>query len=336
MRPSESNEELNRREISERRTVLESRPVALIVHLTERCNINCPMCIVKKRRWEISDKTLGEIKDLLPYLRHACWTGGETFLYPRFRELLEAAHRQEGLSQSIYTNGLLLDRDWMELLIRGDMTLIFSVDGTEPGVYEAIRRGARFEDLCRSLDLARRYQGRTAFRLDLKLSVAVMRTNHRRLGGFVEFARSRGIGELEFGPYIGDDREENIFKFRDEAAVSAVVESLRALAAEAAACGIKLFNRLPYNYSVCDKDKTLNSGPDLFCTFPWTWLHILPGGKVIPHGHCKQVVGDVSRGSILEIWNGPGMQSYRRKLADGSFDDWCRSDRHWMDLVMET
>lgn len=333
MRQSDSNEELNRRETAERKTVLESRPVALIVHLTERCNINCPMCVVKKRRWEISEKTFGEIKDLLPFLKHACWTGGETFLYPRFRELLEAAHRQEGLSQSIYTNGLLLDRGWMELLVRGDMTLIFSVDGTEKKIYEAIRRGGRFEDLCRSLDLARQYQGRTSSRLAMKLSVAVMRTNHRHLAGFVEFARGRGIQELEFGPYIGDDRDENIFKFRDEAAVAAVIADMSALEAQAAVCGIKFYNRLPYNYAVCDKDKTLNFGSGLFCTFPWTWMHILPGGKVIPHGHCKKVAGDVGRESLLEIWNGPGMREYRRKLAEGTFADWCRSDIHWMDLV---
>ena len=77
-----------------------------------------------------------------------------------------------------------------------------------------------------------RYQGRSPFRLDLKLSVAVMRTNHRQLDGFVEFARAHGIRELE-------------------------------------------------------------------------------------------------------IWNGSGMQTYRRKIAEGVFDDWCGADTHWMDLVQQ-
>ncbi|HBL17410.1 MAG TPA: hypothetical protein DD417_11875 [Elusimicrobia bacterium] len=34
-------------------------------------------------------------------------------------------------------------------LVKGDMLLVFSVDGTETAVYEAIRRGARFADLLR-------------------------------------------------------------------------------------------------------------------------------------------------------------------------------------------
>jgi len=37
-------------------------------------------------------------------------------------------------------------------LVKGDMLLVFSVDGTETAVYEAIRRGARFADLLRRLD----------------------------------------------------------------------------------------------------------------------------------------------------------------------------------------
>ena len=176
---SESNNILNQKEISEGKIILKSKPVGLIVHLTRQCILKCPMCTVKDKPWEISEKTLEEIILLLPYLSHTCWLGGEVFLYPHFLRLLHETNKYN-ICQSIYTNGLLLNHFWMKELINGDKIIILSIDSIDKQVYEKIRKGADFEELLGKLDLINEYKSESKFMLRTDMSVVIMRSNYRQ------------------------------------------------------------------------------------------------------------------------------------------------------------
>ncbi|MFC2091514.1 SPASM domain-containing protein, partial [Elusimicrobiota bacterium] len=103
---------------------------------------------------------------------------------------------------------------------------------------------------------------------------------------------------------------------------------------EAREYGIKLFNRLPLSDDmVCDKDTSEHFTKELFCTLPWEYMYILSGGAVIPHGHCKKVIGNVETESVMDIWNSPDMQTYRKKLLQNDYHEWCGEKTHWMYLM---
>lgn len=66
---------------------------------------------------------------------------------------------------------------------------------------------------------------------------------------------------------------------------------------------------------------------DTFCVMPFVHLHIAQDGAVLP---CCQAptsealsFGNINRQSIAEIWNGPGLQQFRRKMRAGDRDERC-------------
>ena len=74
------NKQLNEKELLERKTVLQSKPVRLGVVLTTKCNIDCIMCPDKGIKWELPDSLHDQITGMYPYLEEIYWRGGEVFL----------------------------------------------------------------------------------------------------------------------------------------------------------------------------------------------------------------------------------------------------------------
>ena len=307
MNTNEKNHILNSEEIRQKKLILESRPITLDTTLTTRCNLKCSMCGVVKKHWDLPDKAFDEIKQIIPYLSFTTWQGGEAFLYPRFKELLSEAHKYN-ITQTIYTNALLLDDEWMKELINGPKTFFVSMDSVSEKLYSNIRKGGKFPDLIKKFDLINKYKGISNYKLDTYMNVVIMRSNYEEIKRFIPFAAEHGVCKVEFSPVEGNIKNENIFRFPDNDILRYLEEIRPELQAQAEEYDIRLFNRLPYKDMLCDKDISENTSEELFCTLPWTFLFILAGGKVVPHGSCKKIVGDINKQSIMEIWNGLEMQ----------------------------
>jgi radical SAM protein with 4Fe4S-binding SPASM domain len=59
------------------------------------------------------------------------------------------------------------------------------------------------------------------------------------------------------------------------------------------------------------------------CTLPFIALPILVDGRVVACCHDwgpADVVGDLSRESLADVWNGPGMNRVRQLIVDRQFD----------------
>jgi MoaA/NifB/PqqE/SkfB family radical SAM enzyme len=151
------NKMLNELEISQKNIILESKPMYLGVTLSSKCNLRCIMCRVAENTWDVSQNIITEIIRLFPFLKRISWQGGEVFLLDYFGELFEKAAFYPNLKQTIVTNGLLIDKKWAEKLARCNADIIFSIDGVTKKTYEHIRRGARFEDLIRSIETLNAY-----------------------------------------------------------------------------------------------------------------------------------------------------------------------------------
>lgn len=331
--PNVRNRRLAEAERDLGKLVLKSKPVSLDVNLTTRCNLACRMCDVITKPWQIDPKTFEEIKALIPTLSHTTWQGGEVFVYPRFKELLDETHQHDNIVQSIYTNGLLLDDAWMQELIKGPKNMIFSIDGTTPEVYERIRVRSDFSRLMRKIELFRKYREKSRFPMTSMMNVVIMRSNFRRMDRFIPFAKSLGFDKIELGPVAGELGGENIFTPPDRTALEFVERMRPILEAQAREHGLSLFNRLPHPGMLCEKNERENFTEKLYCTLPWSFLYVFAGGQVLPHPACKEVVGRVPEQSLLEIWNGPGMREYRRRLVTGEHAEWCAQRHNWMELL---
>lgn len=89
--------------------------------LTPFCNLNCRMCYVHLTQEQANGRSLLSVdqwKDLIRQayqagMIHATLTGGECLTYPGFKELFLYLHSL-GCEVSVFTNGVLLDQEWLE------------------------------------------------------------------------------------------------------------------------------------------------------------------------------------------------------------------------------
>ena len=93
-------------------------PFRYVFVLTNLCNLRCSFCFQEKKLIKGS-LTLEEWKNIanqLPLNSHITLTGGEPLLFKGFRELVTSL--REDISFNIITNGLLLDKEMADFLVR--------------------------------------------------------------------------------------------------------------------------------------------------------------------------------------------------------------------------
>jgi len=316
---------LNEIEITQGKRVLESKPRGLAITLTNRCNIRCIMCSVWQNSWDMPEKTVKEIMELFPYLQRIFWQGGEVFLSPHFEELFEKVSSYPNIRQDINTNGLLINREWAKKLVKANANIIFSIDGITKETYEYIRRGAKFEDLLKSIELLNEYMedsegdtnhaGRKSSTI---INLVVMRSNYYQLGGFIDFAKKYRFDRLQITP-VDIGNQENLFLHRDVEALAYIDKIMPEILEKAKAYGISVSNWLPSAEINCHTAKSNR----ILCNWPWQFLFIDWSGKVKPQCFCVKEVGNICNNTIEEIWNNDVMQTYRQKLFDNDCQNWC-------------
>lgn len=132
-------------------------PWAILVDPTERCNLNCLGCWAGdyQRQQELDfatlDRILSEAEDL-----GICFiviSGGEPLL--RKKDLVALAEKHEGQVLHIFTNGTLIDEQFVQDMQRvGNITVAISIDGLEEKT-DARRGKGVFQKVMRAMDLLR-------------------------------------------------------------------------------------------------------------------------------------------------------------------------------------
>ncbi|HBL15964.1 MAG: hypothetical protein A2X36_09355 [Elusimicrobia bacterium GWA2_69_24] len=324
------NLELSGREFSEGRVLLESNPVELLAILTTGCGMRCVMCSRWREAGTLPEAVAFKLAGLFPTLRFIDWQGGEVFLLPYARKLLEAAGAFPNVDQSVTTSGIPIDAGWARALLGARVSLNVSIDAAEPGLYERIRQGAAFADLCRALDHVNAARAASANRIRLTLLAVVMRSNHRELDPILEFAREHDFDSVQYLPVKGVTDAENIFLHRNPEALAYLRDALPVLAEKAARYRIELRWFLPFTLS---KDSGLPAaagvpGGRFACRRPWERLVVdaSRGGGLYPDCGCRTSVGNLYTDSWRDAWNSPAMQDYRRGILRNEVRGICSSD----------
>lgn len=165
--------------------------------LTPCCNMACKMCYVRMTRQE--QEAVGPLRTAQQWLElgreardqgmlYLLLTGGEPFLRPDFREIVQGLHR-EGLVLSINTNGTLIDADTVAWLrrtppVRMNITLYGASDAT----YERLCGNPRgFTETTAAIRMLREAG------ILVKLNCSLTPHNAADLPGIFAFARENGL-----------------------------------------------------------------------------------------------------------------------------------------------
>jgi len=307
--------------------VLESRPAVLYLEATAVCNLDCPMCPITMHFPEYQYETkwfqielLPKLAELLPLARRCFLSGGgEPFLHPRFFEIV-AAVKSAGAEAIFNSNGTLLDEARALRLIELQADCVsFSVDGSSAETYQAIRRGADFEQVCANIArLSRLKQKRGSERPFLNLQFTLQDRNLNDLGGLVELARRLGIHHVvvePLTPVFNFNSEYRAYYQAHAVPPAAAAPRLRQIQPEAERAGILLTSHY------LDQEQPRTARP---CVEPWLTFGVRVNGEVFACCGAPLLMGNLAEQSWQEIWNGEAYRNLRRGLARGEAPESCR------------
>lgn len=345
-------------------------PTNLAICLTMRCNLECIMCrqnrhlreIPANRSWFREDLPLAPWLSLLDQVQsfHP-WlyiTGGEPTIYPHFREMVEGAKKRHLLVQ-VQTNGTLLARQADFLVETGVEAATISLDGTPevhdqvrgvPGTFRQVAEGVE------ALVAARRRLNRP--NPILSFNFTVTKANLAALPEMVPLALRLGADALQIQHSMFNSPEKvtrhnrwfteaHVAKLGLDMALPSVNEDeyyrselgqkdIPALVAglqeaQRQANGRLFLTTLPnlppelVGPYYLDLDYPFAQGCNMF----WKTFRVLSDGTVSPCLNFK--VGNISRQSFQEIWNGPQMAQLRRLFAQCLFPGCARCcQRHYL------
>jgi radical SAM protein with 4Fe4S-binding SPASM domain len=271
------------------RTVATGKPAHMKIELTNYCNLACPMCPHQQMTREVGymkPELYRRIIDLavpeleFAYLHHL----GESLFHGKIGDFIRYG-RARGVAMGLSTNATYLDhRKGRALLESGLDFLVISMDGASPDTYDRIRVGGDFATTVRNVraffELKRRIPNQTT----VVVQMIVTADNRHEVAAFAELWR-------------GDGAQVMIKEARDWAGQVKLVE---------------LGKRRP--------PSLVNRGA---CKMLWTELTVLWDGAVVPCVNVyerENLLGDLSRQTLEEVWNGPTMQGYRAAHAADAVD----------------
>ncbi len=143
-------------------------PAKLFLEITTRCNLRCKMCVKQSidsdiKSGDMALSTFEALEPAISKLDEVIVSGvGEPLLHPRLEEFIVSIKKRLPPSGSVglQTNGTLLTHSRIKSLLSVDLdTICLSVDAANPDLLNAIRAGAKIEQIetaLRHLDRARR------------------------------------------------------------------------------------------------------------------------------------------------------------------------------------
>lgn len=298
-------------------------PVHGSLMVTYRCNCDCIMCDMPSKHRE-SACTGGEELDTARFKEiigefarlgtpGLGFTGGEPLLRPDIYELL-ACSRQNGMITHLNTNGYFIDDCAARRIVESGVESVnISLDGAIPATHDRIRNcNGSFERAISAVGRLDRLRKRLCAPLRIKNVAVLSEANIAEARDLIELSRELGADCIEFIPcqpltceglekcivpdesFLGEvDRlVEYLLKVRlEQGKIENSPSHLRLFRSSFAGVPSPVRCQAGYNSLAVD------CHGDVFPCFPWiSW------GKP---------VGNVRRGSLVDLWYSVGYQCHR-------------------------
>lgn len=285
-------------------------PVHITIEPTNACNARCPVC-------ETGNGSMARLRGLLDYDVYTRFIDevapttavlmfyfmGEPFLHRRAYDMIRYA-RDKGLYVETCTNGDFADADGV---IYSDVNEInFQIGGMTQATHQVYRIRSDLDKIHQNLAAlleARRRQPGSNVRINV--GFIVMRHNEHEIPEFMRWAREIGIDTA------------NVI----DPCVRSVPEGRRFLPTDRR---YWFYDEAAFERGVL-KPKQV---PDNECTWIWNSAVVNWDGTVVPCCRDPQglhVFGNAFERPLREIWNGPAIRDFRRRIVTQQGDiDICK------------
>ena len=311
--------------------LVEEEPVCLYLEVTNRCNLLCTTCPRTFEQlepeadmsWELFVNIVGQVPNIKRVVLHGV---GEPMLVKDLPRMV-AYLKQRGVYVLFNTNGTLLtERNGQALIDAGLDELRVSLDAADAGVFQMVRGKDMFDRIVANVGRFRAMQveqGRELPRVSLWLTG--LRETLDQLENFVRIADRLNVREVYLqrlvffsGETKGLARPESALFEKTTGEEEAVLARAASLAAS---LGI-LFSASGATEPETSIKKRKEDSPWSLCRRPWALMYFTATGRAIPcciapfsmHGYGSFTLGEATRQTLREIWNGEAYQNFRAQL----------------------
>jgi len=126
------------------------------LELSYLCNLNCEMCYLKSKKYELSQEKeeiiLKCMELLLPNLKRIRFLGGEPLYIPIYKKIFnKILTKKNKYSIHITTNGTIFEKSLKKISQKNNLFLTFSIDSLDEYNYKKIRRGAQLQNVINNI-----------------------------------------------------------------------------------------------------------------------------------------------------------------------------------------
>lgn len=316
------NQGLNILEYRRGEVVLQSRPLALFIELTQNCNLKCPMCRYGAKyqpEWNMPRDMFEQItEELFPTALMVDLRGwGESTILKDFDELLDMtlAHRPQ---VRLVTNAQANRPEIWDRLMAAQATVTVSCDAADPDLFAVLRRGGTIERLKRSVSTMVEARERHHAPVDcVVFNSVVSRDNLHDLPNIVSLAADLGVPKVIALPIV--TALANRSHLRGD--LDGVERAYAAAGERARAEGVEFQLGSAPDPALALPDK-VRTPP---CMHPWAFAYVNHQGGVgfCDHliGNPQFVLGSLRERSFDDIWNGPEWVEVRQSHLAGEIPD---------------
>ncbi|MFQ5682645.1 MAG: radical SAM protein [Candidatus Binatia bacterium] len=165
----------------------------------EGCNIACVMCKQDHRaRLALSEKIW---KYKIPYhaVKFVEFQGGEPLFIIEGRKCYRYLTEELGKKVNLITNGLLINDEWAELIVKGSDYLTISINGATKAVHEMVNKGSKWDKVMANIRRLVEAKARHQSRIELIGHMTLVVENIREIPSFIELVNDMKLDTVEFG-----------------------------------------------------------------------------------------------------------------------------------------
>ena len=289
-----------------------SSPLELQLEPTNRCNLNCGVCLRKVKKQEAADMSFEDFQQIIDkfkYLKLVTLHGwGEPLLNPDLFEIIGYA-RQKGIATAFATGGSLLKPDICLKLVQSHLDkLIFSIDAGESPASDALRKNSYLNEITDNI----RYMAGLKKELQtpfprLGISTTIMKENVRQLDKIIKLAKDLGIPEISFHVAYYPNRYLYEELGVDQRQLKSILDGLTRL-------GGVLKIKVRY-YKLHGGSKPCQTG--------WFIPFVASNGDVFVCCYQQEPMGNVLTEDFQDIWNNRRYRAFRKQIKTNP-NDTCR------------
>jgi MoaA/NifB/PqqE/SkfB family radical SAM enzyme len=341
-----------RRFLSEKTGRADRLPSGAVYEATMRCNLHCEFCYVGdllniEGEWR-EELTLDALRTAFPDEAgfQISLTGGEIFMRKDIMSVLDLFRRKGYACGYLTTNGTIISDEradaLADLAAAGFLKHIsVSIDG--PGELHDIARGMKgtFERTCAGLRRLQEAAKRRNAPLRVSINTTVAQESLEALDRMVEVAAELGVDAIGLNHLMFSTPEEVAETVRltgaDNASaiatfvtadpgldVAVVREKVAALERKCRRHNVLFDYRPKVHPPLIENYYTPGARLEGRCLYPFLHARVSFSGKVYFCPFIRIEVGDLTKSSLEEVWNGDKYVELRRRLVENGIFPVCR------------